>query len=654
MNILTSGKFIEAVSPETSEGQIRYIIMNLVFIAGGLTLIIYGVYLYYAAAYVRAYGDLALGVVCFAGIILLRTKMTFFSVTIVPVSLYALLCVIFLQSGGARGFASVWVFILPVVAYLIMGLKTGTVLTSLLFIAICCFSFFPGLSSFDYSGAVSWRLISVYLLETALVFAFEFVRVVKEKYMKDLARSLKSEHDEITVMRDSLKSGLFMMNKDFIIQGQYSTILETILDDDKLEGKRFTDYLTLSLTSSQLSTLKDYFDIVFRRAYDADILEDINPIQELKYIVGEAKNEKTLRCHFLPIDRGSGETFIMGNIEDITAETELQEQLRIEEEKRQNETRSMFEILQINPDVFHDFIEDAEYEFDTMNEQLKNNRVSSVETLVEIYKSIHAIKANAIILGLSNYGDKIHAVEDNIKDLQQKAEITFDDMLHLTVLINDIMKDKDNFKDTIEKIKKFSVNAERKSNVDILIESLKRACDKTAVDLGKSVELDSQGIDPDALNLCPRRMVKEALFQLVRNAVYHGIESPKEREALNKDKAGKITISIKNDNEMIHIRLQDDGKGLEFEKIRERAVKMHLIKETDNVNNNRLLQAIFAPGFSTAGTTNLHAGRGIGLSLVRDSIKEQNGTITIQTELGKGTAFNIFLPVDQNVEAKIS
>jgi len=649
MNILTSGKFNYAADTESLEEHIRYIVMNLVFFFGGLNLIGYGIYLFFNGFYVRALSDLAVALVCACGTILLRTKLTFYSVTIVPVSLYMLLCVVFLQSGGAQGFASVWIFLLPVIAYLVMGLKTGTVLSALLFFAICVFAFVPSLSPFGYPVEVSLRIISVYLLEVLLMFAYEIVRLSKDKHMGDLAATIKAEHDEITVMRDNLKSGIFLMDKDLIIQDQYSPLLESILESSNLEGKKFSDYLTLSLTSNELSTLTDYFEMVRRRSFDADMLEDINPIQKLKYI-GNEKNEKTLRCHFLPIDHRTGETFIMGNLEDITAEIELEEQLRLEEAKRQGETRSLFEILQIDPDVFHDFIEDSEYEFDVLNENLKNNRISSEDTLVQIYKSIHAIKANSIILGLTNFSDKVHSIENDIKELQQKAEVDFDDMLHLTVRINDIMNDKDNFKATIEKIKSFSANTGRKNNADVLIESLKRACDKAALDLGKAVMLDIKGIDSDALNVCPRRLVKEILLQLVRNAVYHGIESPEERRSLDKNEAGRVSVSIKNNAGMIHIRLQDDGRGLDFEKIRERSIKMHLIKESDTIDNNKLLQAIFAPGFSTAGTENMHAGRGIGLSLVRDNIKECGGTIKIQTEPGKGTAFNIFLPVNLNEE----
>ena len=96
---------------------------------------------------------------------------------------------------------------------------------------------------------------------------------------------------------------------------------------------------------------------------------------------------------------------------------------------------------------------------------------------------------------------------------------------------------------------------------------------------------------------------------------------------------------------MIHVKLADDGRGLDFDQIREQALSKNLIKQEDADNRNVLLNVIFSPGFSTSKTEGLHAGRGIGLNLVRDRVRDAKGTIKLQTELDKGTAFNIFLPL---------
>jgi two-component system chemotaxis sensor kinase CheA len=162
--------------------------------------------------------------------------------------------------------------------------------------------------------------------------------------------------------------------------------------------------------------------------------------------------------------------------------------------------------------------------------------------------------------------------------------------------------------------------------------------------------VDTSGVDGAALLQAPRRLVKEVLLQLVRNAVFHGIESPEDRVKKGKKETGSIVFSLKREDEKVHIVLKDDGQGLDFEKIRQRAEKMHLIKKNEIIENKNLIyQAIFMPGFSTAGSEGMHAGRGVGLDLVYSRIKENNGTIRIQTEAGCGSIFHIFLPV-QNTQ----
>jgi len=169
--------------------------------------------------------------------------------------------------------------------------------------------------------------------------------------------------------------------------------------------------------------------------------------------------------------------------------------------------------------------------------------------------------------------------------------------------------------------------------------------------MGKKVKFVASQIDSVALEKGPRRVIKEVLMQLIRNSVVHGVESPDERVAKGKKETGTIQLSIKTDGKIIQVKLIDDGRGLDFKKISEKALNMKMIKKEDAANKGALLQAIFAPGFSTAETEGVHAGRGIGLNLVRDRVRDAKGTIKLQTEWGKGTVFNIFLPLENNEAA---
>jgi two-component system chemotaxis sensor kinase CheA len=461
-----------------------------------------------------------------------------------------------------------------------------------------------------------------------------------------------AERDEIAVMKDSMKIGLFFMDKDYIIQDHYSRYLEELLSDTKLFGKNLMDIINDSVTPSESAAIKDYFNMILERTYDQEMLDDINPLNELHYVNKATEEKKVFQFAFATVERGHGEVFILVTIYDITTRVELQQRLAEEEARRQEEMQSVFELIQVEPDVFSDFMADMEHEIGEINSILKNEAMSTHDALVKIYQSVHAIKSNAVILGLNVFGNKVHALESKIKKLREVKEVPFSEMLNLTMEIEKISKEKDGFADILNKIQSYAGGGNKnkggeKQNIKVLIESLAKTTSRVAEDLQKQIKFISSDIDPEAIDKGPRRAMKEILMQLIRNSALHGIESPADRKAKGKNPIGIIKLSIKmtEDHKNIHIKLIDDGRGLDYKKIAQRALANKLIKPEDAKNPDVLMKVIFMPGFSTADTETVHGGRGIGLNLVRDRIKEVKGSIKVKSEANKGTLFFISLPV---------
>jgi len=464
-----------------------------------------------------------------------------------------------------------------------------------------------------------------------------------------------AERDEIAAMKDSMKIGLFFMDKNYIIQDHYSRYLEEMLSDTRLFGKVFTDMIADSVSANELGAIKDYFGMVLERTYDLDMLEDINPLNELHYLNKLTGEKKVFQCAFSTVERDRGEVFILVTVYDITLRVELQQKLAEEEARRQEEMASVFELIQVQPDVFNDFMADAEHEFETIDKILKNESLSAHDALVKVYQSVHAIKSNAVILGLNVFGNKVHNLESKIKKLREmEGEVPFSEMLELTMDIERLSKEKDGFKDIIDKLKTYtnadaSAVANKKQNVTVMVESLTKAANKAGEDTGKKILFSANDIDQEALERGPRREMKEILMQLIRNSAVHGIETPDVRLSKGKKETGIIKMSIKmsEDKKNIVIKLQDDGGGLDYKKIADKAIDKKLLKPEDADNIDMLTKVIFAPGFSTAETEGVHAGRGIGLNLVRDRLKDIKGTIKLKSETGKGTLFMMVVPVVQ-------
>jgi len=460
-------------------------------------------------------------------------------------------------------------------------------------------------------------------------------------------QELRVERDIITAMKDNLKVGLFLMDKDCVIQGSYSKPLEMILGTDEIEGKKITSFLSASLKAKERETLEDFFTMVQTRQFDAKMLEEINPIAEFTYVDKITREEKIIKTVFSAVDMGEKDYFVMGTMEDVSATKELERQLAEEAGKREEEMRALFQVIQVDSAVFSDFIEDTEYEFNLINNTLKNTTLSAKDAMVDIYQSVHAMKSNALILGLDNFSTKLHELENTIKKFRDSDEITFENVLHVTVELEKLMKEKDKFRDITSKIESFKTTSKDNVHQDqfVLVETLSKACEKAALAQSKKAKFIVDNLDVSILEKGPRRIIKEMLTQLVRNSVYHGIESPEDRKAKGKKEEGAIRLAITKEDNSIHINLSDDGKGLDFEKIREKALAQNLIRREDADNKNKLLQALFSPGFSTAETTDVHAGRGMGLNLVRDRLKHLRGTIKLSSEPGKGTTFNLYIPV---------
>jgi len=461
-----------------------------------------------------------------------------------------------------------------------------------------------------------------------------------------------AERDEIAAMKDSMKIGLFFMDKNFVIQDHYSRYLEEMLSDTRLFGKVFTDLISDSVSQNELGAIRDYFGMVLERTYDLDMLDDINPLNELHYVNKETGDRKVFQCAFSTVERDRGEVFILVTVYDITIRVELQQRLAEEEARRQEEMASVFELIQVQPDVFTDFMADAEHEFDTIDKILKNDTLTAHDALVKVYQSVHAVKSNAVILGLNVFGNKVHNLESKIKKLREmEGEVPFGEMLDLTMDIEKLSKEKDGFKDIIDKLKTYtnadaSAAENKKQNLNVMVESLTKAAKKAGEDTGKKIQFVANEIDTDALERGPRREMKEILMQLIRNSAVHGIEVPEARVKRGKKETGTIKLSIKmaEDNKNIVIKLQDDGGGLDYKKIGEKALSKKMIKPEEVDNVDVLTKVIFSPGFSTAETEGVHAGRGIGLNLVRDRLKDIKGTVKLKSEAGKGTLFMMVVP----------
>ncbi|WP_100753594.1 chemotaxis protein CheA [Vibrio salilacus] len=165
-----------------------------------------------------------------------------------------------------------------------------------------------------------------------------------------------------------------------------------------------------------------------------------------------------------------------------------------------------------------------------------------------------------------------------------------------------------------------------------------------AKDLDKSIHLTINGADTE-LDKSVIEKIGDPLMHLVRNAIDHGIETEEERVAHGKSAQGTITLNAYHDSGNIVIDVGDDGKGLNSDKLRAKAMEKGLIDESQSMTDDEIFQLIFEPGFSTAQQVSNISGRGVGMDVVKRNITDLRGRVEIHSILHQGTTIRIVLPL---------
>ena len=191
-----------------------------------------------------------------------------------------------------------------------------------------------------------------------------------------------------------------------------------------------------------------------------------------------------------------------------------------------------------------------------------------------------------------------------------------------------------------------SVISLRTLPLSTILDGYPRYVFELAAELGKKVHLTIEGkeneIDKNIIE-----SLSDVFLHMVRNAIDHGIEAPAERIAAGKNETGKLSIVCSRESGNMKIVITDDGQGIDLEKIRQKAVREGYVAEAaaSSLSKEDLTNFIFQSGFSTSGAVSNVSGRGVGMDVVGKNIERLKGSIIVDSEFGKGTAFTIMVPL---------
>ncbi len=195
----------------------------------------------------------------------------------------------------------------------------------------------------------------------------------------------------------------------------------------------------------------------------------------------------------------------------------------------------------------------------------------------------------------------------------------------------------------------------RMQHIDRLFSTLPRLLRDICIELGKQIELTVEGSEVEV----DREMVealRDPLTHILRNAADHGIEDPEQRRSVGKDPVGHIRVVARQSGNQILIEISDDGRGIDVEKLGQRAIARKLLTSSQwqNMPERAKLETIFAPGLSTAEAVTSISGRGVGMDVVRTNMHAIGGSIDLENYEGQGLKITLRLPLTLSIIAGLS
>ncbi|MDO5069445.1 MAG: ATP-binding protein [Neisseria zoodegmatis] len=490
-----------------------------------------------------------------------------------------------------------------------------------------------------------------------LFFVTFFIRRL-EKSDRETAVARRENHEIL----QTINSGLFLLDKDLNIGTQYSKELEHLWGKKDFGGQNMLDILSDMVANSEdLETANSFIRQLYNPRVKEKLIGSLNPFVRCPMLVANRTGEKEIRYldfKFNRVYQDKEIARVLVNVSDETNAVLLAEKITKERKQNDLQTEMLFFILNADSELLRDFIETAKKRNNNINEILKQpakTQSDFFQKLEAIFRDVHGLKGDASSLSLHGFVSIAERLEDNLKELQKRKVLNGEDFLMLTVSLEELFSLTKMIEDLNSRINKAASEDERKpvqpinrqkNFSDSVAQQLGKYVGELAERNGKKVDFSCEGMEQRGISMMLKSQLRELAVQLLRNAVAHGVEKPDVRVKNHKLESGHLRLVLEDKDDCVSLSVQDDGAGINPELIREKLVEkgMYSREEADKLDKRALIQKIFVPGFSTAAENNEDAGRGVGMDIVSDRIKQMKGKVSIATRSGAYTCITLTVP----------
>jgi len=462
-----------------------------------------------------------------------------------------------------------------------------------------------------------------------------------EKIVQARTAELDHRNQDLRLLLDNVEQGFFTIDRRGVMSDEHSAVVERWLGSPE-KGMTFADYLGRSSKHAAASFQLGWDEVI------ADILPLEVTIAQLpqRFALGGQHFRLAYRTLLGPM----GLEKVLVVISDITADVE-REQLELE----QREVLTVFERLTQDKSGFLEFFAEAE-------EQVAAVTRDGVSDLAVLKRIIHTLKGNSLLFGLASIGDQCHAMETRLtEDAARPSEEQRASLLQRWERVRAKLKmlggegaraglevDEAEYQAILTAVErgetrdrllrritdlKLEPTAKRLSRIGEQAQGIAARLEKGPIEL----ELRDNNLRLDASHWAP---FWSAFVHVIRNAVDHGLEAPGDRKEAGKAPGGRLEITTRLDGDEFVIGLADDGRGVDWRGVAERA----RVAGVAHGSEAELQEALFCDGISTATHVSEFSGRGIGMGSVRAACAALGGTVRIDTRTGEGTLVEFRFP----------
>lgn len=495
--------------------------------------------------------------------------------------------------------------------------------------------------------AASMRRLQIIAIALAFL---NFIFIVF-KFLRSLSISdhkAEAARRETRRILGTVQEGLFLLGANGKIGSQRSTSLDRMLGRPITAGETLISVFENRLDHEQLRSALEYIELLFNKKMRASLVKQLNPLQEVAFLLPSGKTS-FLDFEFEQVRGKENDVeYLLITVFDVSRKVMLERELAGAEQRARSEVDALLAVLEQDPAVVTGFLLNLQSQLDGVNASLQSVEPRSAayaNLIARIGRVVHGIKGEGGALGLLTIEDAAHAFENIIAPLRGRSDLSGDDLIPVAVAMNDLLEAAARLQSVIDRVQRFAAGRQPEPDkTTALFAQMEHLTLRVASDLGKQAKL--QVFSPSDLTL-PERMIdvlRTTLPQLVRNAIAHGIEPSDERLLRGKASVGTVLIVVNVEPDGgINVTLRDDGRGLSPEELRKRIVDtgMRSPQQAATMSDQEIVAMLFEPGFTQLDEPGLHAGRGDGLTVVRDAVTRFGGNLKISSRPNSHTQFTL-------------